>query len=143
MEEREFFDNLEERAINEDEKKGLTRNTSDAELAYIASRAEEAKAAAEAGEFGFTVEEAEAVQAANLAAEDELAEEEESAEEEPAEEPSGSAAGDPHCWKAAAKEALCPSKERARTSKRRRTGAAARGPATAFAPLDALDRSNN
>jgi hypothetical protein len=74
MEEREFFDNLVERPINKDEKKGLTRDTTDAELARIATRAEEARAAAEAGEFGFTVEEAEAARAASLAVEGELAE---------------------------------------------------------------------
>ena len=63
----EFFDNLEETPICSDEKNGLTRDTTDKEMAYIATRPEEAAAAAAAGEFGFTPEEADAAKAASLA----------------------------------------------------------------------------
>ena len=44
----EFFDNLEEVLIRSDEKKGLTQDTTDKEMAYIATRLEEAAAAAAA-----------------------------------------------------------------------------------------------
>jgi hypothetical protein len=46
----EFFDNLSEKAIREEPI--LIRPTTDQEVAYIASRAEEAMLAAEAGNFG-------------------------------------------------------------------------------------------
>ena len=59
----QFFDNLSEVAVNPDEQKLLTRDTTAEELAYIASRAEEAAAAAAAGEFGFTLAEADAAAA--------------------------------------------------------------------------------
>jgi len=62
-----FFDNLEEVPVHADEQKSLTRDTTDEELQRIATRAEEVVAAAAAGMFGFTVEEAEAAEAANLA----------------------------------------------------------------------------
>ena len=47
----EFFDSLSERATREDPI--LIHPTTDEEIAYIASRAEEANLAAEAGDFGF------------------------------------------------------------------------------------------
>ena len=53
--------------VRSDEQKSLTRDTTDAEMQRIATRLEEAAAAAAAGEFGFTVEEAEAAEAASLA----------------------------------------------------------------------------
>ena len=53
-----FFDNLVEQPINPDEKRGLTRDTTDREMAYIATRLEEAAAAEAAGEFAYTLEEA-------------------------------------------------------------------------------------
>ena len=81
---REFFDSLEERPVDKEEQKGLTRATTDAEMARIATRLEEAKAAAEAGEFGFTVEEADTAQAASSAGENEPAEEGELAGQEDA-----------------------------------------------------------
>ena len=40
--------------IRADEQRSLTRDTTEAELQHIATRAEEAAAAAAAGEFGFT-----------------------------------------------------------------------------------------
>ena len=63
----QFFDSLVEVAVNADEKKLLTRDTTDQEMERIATRAEEAVAAAAAGEFGFTVEEADAASAMSLA----------------------------------------------------------------------------
>ena len=63
---RAFFDTLEEVPVHADEQKSLTRDTTDEELQLIATRAEEAAAAAAAGVFGFTVEEAEAAEAATL-----------------------------------------------------------------------------
>ena len=42
-------------AVNADQKKLLTRDTTEQEMERIATRAEEAAAAAAAGEFGFTV----------------------------------------------------------------------------------------
>ena len=59
-------------AVNADEKRLLTRDTTENEMRYIATRAEEAAAAAAASEFGFTLEEAEAAEAASLADRDEL-----------------------------------------------------------------------
>ena len=53
-----FFDNLVEKPRNAEENKGLTRATTERDIAYIASRMEEAAAAAAAGDFGYTVEEA-------------------------------------------------------------------------------------
>ena len=55
---RQFFDGLTEVAVNADEQRLLTRDTTDDEMRYIATRAEEAAAAAAAGEFGYTLEEA-------------------------------------------------------------------------------------
>jgi hypothetical protein len=46
-----FFDNLTERAVREGD---LIRATTDEEVAYIATRAEEANLAVEAGSVGFT-----------------------------------------------------------------------------------------
>jgi hypothetical protein len=43
---RDFFDNLVERPVRKDEQEGLIRATTEAELAYIANRIEEARAAA-------------------------------------------------------------------------------------------------
>ena len=79
-----FFDNLEEVPVHTDKQKSLTRDTTDEELQRIATRAEEVAAAAAAGAFGFTVEEAEA---ANLAERAEFIGEEEPAgsEAEPSE----------------------------------------------------------
>ena len=68
----EFFDSLVEVAIRSDEQKSLTRDTTDAEMQRSATSLEEAAAAAAAGEFGFTVEEAEAAEAASLAEREEL-----------------------------------------------------------------------
>lgn len=90
---RQFFDTLEERAVREE---NLIRDTTDQELAYIASRVEEARLAAEAGEFGFTMEEAEEAQRENLAGQDELAEQGELAGEA-----NSSAAGGPSTEEAA------------------------------------------
>src|SRR4051812_26506219 len=92
---RAFFDNLVEVPVDADEQRGLTRDTTDDELKRIATRLEEAAAAAAAGEFGFTVEEAEAAEAASLAEREELAGEERSAGHDvgpsgPAEDTSGS-----------------------------------------------------
>ena len=53
--------------IRSDEKDSLTRDTTDAEMTRIATRLEEAAAAAAAGVFGFTVEEADAAEAASRA----------------------------------------------------------------------------
>ena len=58
-----FFDNLVEVPKNTEENKGLTRATTERDIAYIASRMEEAAAAAAAGDFGFTVDEADAADA--------------------------------------------------------------------------------
>ena len=63
----EVFDGVVEVAVRPDEQKSLTRDTTEAELQLIATRAEEAAAASAAGEFGFTVEEAEAAAATSLA----------------------------------------------------------------------------
>ena len=73
----EFFDGLVEVPVRADEQKSLTRDTTDAEMQRIATRLEEAAAAATAGEFGFTVEEAEATEAASLAEREEFVGEEE------------------------------------------------------------------
>ena len=54
-------------AVNADEKKLLTRDTTDREMERIATRAEEAAAAAAAGEFGVMVEEADAASSMSLA----------------------------------------------------------------------------
>ena len=83
----EFFDGLVEVSVRADEQKSLTRDTTDAEMQRIATRLEEAAAAAAAGEFGFTVEEAEAAEAASLAEREEFIGEEELAgpEAEPSE----------------------------------------------------------
>ena len=62
----EFFDGLVEVPVCSDEQKSLTRDTTDAEMQRIATRLEDAAAAAAAGEFGFTVEEAEAAEAQAL-----------------------------------------------------------------------------
>ena len=67
-----FFDNLVEVAKNKDEIKGLTRDTTDQEVAYIASRVEEAAAAAAAVDFGYTPEEAEVADASSQAEEAEI-----------------------------------------------------------------------
>ena len=69
----EFFDGLVEVPVRSDEQKSLTRDTTDAEMQRIATRLEEAAAAATAGEFGFTVEEAEAAEEASLAEREEFA----------------------------------------------------------------------
>ena len=74
---RDFFDGLVEVPVRSDEQKSLTRDTTDAEMQRIATRLEEAPAAAAAGEFGFTVEEAEAAEAASLVEREEFAGEEE------------------------------------------------------------------
>ena len=73
----EFFDGLVEVPVRADEQKSLTRDTTDAEMTRIATRLEEAAAAAAAGEFGFTVEEADAAEAASRAEREEFAGEEE------------------------------------------------------------------
>src|SRR4051812_13510238 len=90
-----FFDGLVEMPIRSDKQKGLTRATTDEEVKRIATRLEEAAAASAAGEFGFTMEEAEAAEAASLAEREGLAGEEEPAGHdvesgEPAEDTSGS-----------------------------------------------------
>src|SRR4051812_32518686 len=74
-----FFDDLVEVPVNPDEKKGLTRDTTPDELAYIASRMEEAAAAVAAGAFGFTAAEADAAEVASLAERAEFVGEEEPA----------------------------------------------------------------
>src|SRR4051812_26373727 len=74
-----FFDGLVELPIRSDEQKGLIRSTTDEEVKRIATRLEEATAAAAAGEFGFTAEEAEAAEAASLAEREGLGGEEEPA----------------------------------------------------------------
>ena len=83
----EFFDGLVEVPVRADEQKSLTRDTTDEELQRIATRAEEDEAAAAASAFGFTMEEAEAAEAANLAERAEFIGEEETAgsEAEPSE----------------------------------------------------------
>ena len=91
----QFFDGLVEVPIRSDEKDSLTRDTTDAEMTRIATRLEEAAAAATAGEFGFTVEEAEAAEAASRAEREEPVGEKELARHgvessEPAEDASGS-----------------------------------------------------
>ena len=63
----QFFDGLVEVPICSDEKDSLTRDTTDAEMTRIATRLEEAAAAAAAGEFGFTMEEEDAAEAASRA----------------------------------------------------------------------------
>ena len=63
----EFFDGLVEVPVRADEQKSLTRDTTDDEMQRIATGLEEVAAAAAAGVFGFTVEEAEAAEAASLA----------------------------------------------------------------------------
>ena len=63
----QFFDSLVEVAVNADDKKLLTRDTTDQVMERITTRAEEAAAAAAAGEFGFTVEEADAESVMSLA----------------------------------------------------------------------------
>src|SRR3954467_13026289 len=77
---RAFFDNLIEVPVDADEKKGLTRDTTDDELKRIASRMEEVAAAAAGAEFGSAVEEAEAAEAASLADREDLADEKRSTE---------------------------------------------------------------
>ena len=74
---RDFFDGLVEVPVRADEQKSLTRDTTDDEMQRIATRLEEAAAAAAAGVFGFTVEEAEAAEAASLAEREEFISEEE------------------------------------------------------------------
>ena len=74
---RDFFDGLVEVSVRSDEQKSLTRDTTDAEMQCIATRLEEAAAAAAAGEFGFTIEEAEAAEAASLVEREEFAGEKE------------------------------------------------------------------
>ena len=70
---RDFLYGLVEVPVRSDEQKSLTRDTTDAEMQRIATRLEEAAATAAAGEFGFTMEEAEAAEAASLAEREELA----------------------------------------------------------------------
>src|SRR3954469_11046169 len=90
---RALFDNLVEVPVDPNEKDGLTRDTTPEELAYIASRVEEAAAAAAAGESGYTEAEADAAEAASLADQTEFVGEEEPAEHggagEPAQDTSG------------------------------------------------------
>src|SRR4051812_2344241 len=90
-----FFDNLEEVPVDPDEKRGLTRDTTPEELAYIASRMEEAAAAAAAGESGFTLAEADAAEAESLADQMEFAGAEEPAGHGGAGEPAQDASGLP------------------------------------------------
>src|SRR6266566_1451556 len=78
------FNNLVERAIHEED---LTRATTEAELAHIASRAREANLAEEAGGSGFAGEDSREYEDLSLEA---LA-----GENEAAGEPSGAAAGNP------------------------------------------------
>src|SRR3954467_4119336 len=92
---RAFFDGLVERPVNPDEKDGLIRDTTPEELAYIASRMEEAAAAAAAGEAGFTEAEAEAAEAESLADPMELVGEVEPAEHGGEDEPAQDASGLP------------------------------------------------
>ena len=84
---RAFVDDLVEVPVRADEQKSLTRDTTDAELQRIATRAEEAAAAVAAGEFGFTEAEAETTEVASLVEREEFAGEEEIAgpEAEPSE----------------------------------------------------------
>ena len=91
----QFFDDLVEVPIRSDEKDSLTRDTTDAEFALIATRLEEAAAAAAAGEFRFTVEEAEAAEAASLAEREELVGEEELVRPESESSEPAEGAGDP------------------------------------------------
>ena len=91
----QFFDGLVEVPICPDKKDSLTRDTIDAEMTRIANRLEEAAAAAAAGEFGFTVEEADAAEVASHAERREPAGEKELAghgvgSSEPAKDTSGS-----------------------------------------------------
>src|SRR3954464_11878157 len=90
-----FFDNLEEVPVDPDEKRGLTRDTTPEELAYIASRMEEAAAAAAAGESGFPPAEADGAEAESLADQMELAGAEEPAGHGGAGEPAQDASGLP------------------------------------------------
>src|SRR3954463_11795484 len=92
---RAFFDDLVEVPINPDEKRGLTRDTTPEELAYIASRMEEAAATAAAGESGFTLAEADAAEAESLADQMEFAGAEEPAERGGAGEPAQDVSGLP------------------------------------------------
>jgi hypothetical protein len=94
-----FFDNLSERAVREET--GLVHATTDEEVAYIATRVEEAKLATEAGDVGFTeweTSDAEVILEEDPAREDKAAGEqsstaaenssdEDTAEEQPQEEP--------------------------------------------------------
>ena len=91
----DFFDGLVEVAVRADEQKSLTRDTTDDEMQRIATRLEEAAAAAAAGVFGFTVEEAEAAESASLAEREEFVGEEELAgpEAEPSEPGEGELVG--------------------------------------------------
>ena len=73
---RAFFDDLVEVPVRADEQKSLTRDTTDDEMQRIATRLEEVAAAAAVGEFGFTVEEAEAAEAASLVEREEFVGEE-------------------------------------------------------------------
>ena len=81
---RAFFDDLVEVPVRADEQKSLTCDTTDDEMQRIATRLEEVAAVVAAGEFGFTMEEAEA---ASLAEREEFAGEEDLAgpEAEPSE----------------------------------------------------------
>ena len=58
--------------VRSDEKNSLTSDTTDAEMTRIATRLEEAAAVAAAGEFGFTVEDADAAEAENRAEREEF-----------------------------------------------------------------------
>src|SRR6187401_1665257 len=88
-----FFDNLVEKPRNAEERKGLTQETTARDVAYIASRMEEAAAAAAAGEFGYTVDEAEAADAVSQAEEEEILKLLQITPEEFAGEPTGEPAG--------------------------------------------------
>ena len=92
----QFFDGLVEVAVRADEQRSLTRDTTVEEMQRIATRAEEAVAAAAAGEFGFTVEEAEAAEAESLAEREWLdGEEELAAPDAESSEPAEGASGPP------------------------------------------------
>jgi hypothetical protein len=67
----QFFDTLVEKPVREE--KNLIRNTTEAEIAFIASRVEEAELAEEAGEFGRSVGSSEESDGEGLAGEEELA----------------------------------------------------------------------
>jgi hypothetical protein len=82
-----FFDNLTERDVREEE--DLIRTTTDEEVAYIATRVEEANLAAQAGSVGFTeweTSDAEVVMEENPAGEQSGAAAESSSGEEATEE---------------------------------------------------------